>query len=271
VSHQGRLEFLIVANDTDDGPAIEAVKAQFSKSKDELARREKDNEPPPSPKGENGKATFPVEMQDRQEHTYRWAEVGKSYLFALGFNSHALDQEENAGRKKVVEASLTSGDPFVVDGSLYYVRPITDWEPRSKRDRDLGKTRELFVLLRQEDRGKEVTGDFVESASVGRDTQGRPCIDFRLNGEGGDRFFDLTSRNQSSDGAGGFRRHLAIVFDGQVVSAPSLMSPIRRYVQITGQFTDQEIEDCVRILRAGALPARLKPEPVRVTTIEPRR
>ncbi len=47
---QGRLEFLIVANATDDEPALDAAMGHFNKVKDDLARREKANEPPPPPR-----------------------------------------------------------------------------------------------------------------------------------------------------------------------------------------------------------------------------
>src|SRR5262249_1505505 len=63
------------------------------------------------------------------------------------------------------------------------------------------------------------------------------------------------------DREGGFKRNLAIIFDAQIVSAPTLNEPIRTRGQITGTFTQQEVADFVRILRAGALPATLKKGP----------
>src|SRR5262249_54221962 len=56
-------------------------------------------------------------------------------------------------------------------------------------------------------------------------------------------------------------RHLAIIFDGQIESAPSLRSPIRTQGQITGDYKQQEVDEMLRILRAGALPATLKKKP----------
>jgi preprotein translocase subunit SecD len=196
--------------------------------------------------------------------------VGKVQLLTLRLDGPAFDNVNNADRKNLVEAGLKSGEPFLVDGCLYYARPITSWQSRPKKDRDQGKTREFFVLLRQEGQGKEVSGDLLERTSVGRDSRDRPCIDFWFSDEGGERFYDLTSRNKPA-GEDGFRRQLAIVFDNQVMSAPSLISPIRKAGQITGEFTTAEVEDYVRILRAGALPARLKPDPVRVRKVEPKR
>src|SRR5262249_3614476 len=105
------------------------------------------------------------------------------------------------------------------------------------------------------------TGDYLSSARQGYDERGRLSVDFVFNTEGGERFYQLTSRNKPS-AQGGFKRHLAIVLDGQVRSAPVLESPIRTRGQIRGEFTQRETDPLVTILRAGALPATLKPQPV---------
>src|SRR5262249_53225801 len=54
----------------------------------------------------------------------------------------------------------------------------------------------------------------------------------------------------------------AIIFAHQLLSARSLNEPIRTNGQISGKFTQEEINFLVRMLRAGALPATLKKEPV---------
>src|SRR5204863_5686743 len=64
-----------------------------------------------------------------------------------------------------------------------------------------------------------------------------------------------------------FLRHLAITLDGQIRSAPTLRSAIRSNGQITGDFTKKEVETLVTILRAGALPATLRPQPVSENTM----
>src|SRR5262249_45615860 len=76
----------------------------------------------------------------------------------------------------------------------------------------------------------------------------------------------LTSRNKPAK-EGGFKRQLAIILDGQIRSAPSLNSPIRSNGIIEGEFTQKEVENLVTILRAGALPATLRPQPVSESTM----
>src|SRR5262249_20659689 len=107
----------------------------------------------------------------------------------------------------------------------------------------------------------EITGDLLARASQGQDPKGRRAIDFVFTTEGGELFHEVTTRNRP-DSEGGLHRELAIIFDGQGWSAPSLQSPIRTRGQITGTFSQNEIDEIVGILRAGALPATLKKDPV---------
>ena len=53
-------------------------------------------------------------------------------------------------------------------------------------------------------------------------------------------------------------RQMAIVLDGDVVSAPVIESPIYDQGQIVGNFTVEEALDLALVLRAGALPASLE-------------
>src|SRR5262249_52109077 len=64
-----------------------------------------------------------------------------------------------------------------------------------------------------------------------------------------------------------FMTHLAIVLDGQIMSAPTINSVIRGDGQIHGRFTQKEVDQLVNILRSGALPATLKPQPVSEATM----
>ena len=98
------------------------------------------------------------------------------------------------------------------------------------------------------------------------DSKGDLTVDFRFSAEGGNRFYELTNRNRPAS-KDGFKRHLAIVLDGQIRSAPVLNQAIRTDGQISGSFTPADIDTLVRILRAGALPATLKPQPVSENTV----
>src|SRR5262249_22693177 len=86
---------------------------------------------------------------------------------------------------------------------------------------------------------------------------------FRLDTKSGDRFYEVTRNNLPKEPGGSeFPRHLAIILDGKIVSAPSIRSAIHYDGQITGGFTKEKVDNLVSILKSGALPATLKPQPV---------
>ncbi|HZI50925.1 MAG TPA: protein translocase subunit SecD [Terriglobia bacterium] len=97
-----------------------------------------------------------------------------------------------------------------------------------------------------------VTGRELKSAGVSRDENGRPAVSFNLNAAGAQRFGRLTGDNVG--------RLLAIVLDGQVVSAPSINSRITDTGIITGGaggFNPEEARDLALVLKSGALPASM--------------
>ena len=108
--------------------------------------------------------------------------------------------------------------------------------------------RELYIL--QED--AFITGQMLENAVSGRDPQfNTPQVQFELSRRGGRRFAEVTGQN-----VGEF---LAIVLDGEVVSAPVIRDRIGARGQIDlGGSTLQEASDLALVLRAGALPAPLR-------------
>jgi len=278
IQQQGRLEFRILANHVDDKDAWEAAAAYIKdpKNADKLKTAEAKGEPPPPP-DQNGDRYFAVNVggeSTRQE--YSWVEVGKEELYSLQLNSAAeTTPDSDPGKEGAREAIWARAKPakdketFPGPGqsqTLYYYRTITDLGRVPPRDREMGKKVEFFVLTRESERGKEITGDYLTSTREGTDEKGRRAVHFSFNADGANLFYDLTNKNKPS---GQFLRELAVVLDGQVRSAPVLQSAISSNGQISGDFTQKAIEDLVRILRAGALPATLKPNPVSENTMGP--
>ena len=109
-------------------------------------------------------------------------------------------------------------------------------------------------------RRTELTGEYLVSAYVDRDEMGRPVVAFRLNGKGGNLMRKLTrayiahgERNNTDRG-----RELAIILDGELISAPVLQSEISNRGQISGNFSVPEAQRLANDLNAGALPVPLK-------------
>ncbi len=98
-----------------------------------------------------------------------------------------------------------------------------------------------------------VSGDRLTDASQGFDPQtGQPVVNFRLDSVGARQFGDVTKEHVG--------HRFAIVLDKQVITDPVINSVILGGSGfITGQFTAAGANDMAILLRAGALPAPLKP------------
>jgi preprotein translocase subunit SecD len=112
----------------------------------------------------------------------------------------------------------------------------------------------------------EITGDAIDRASAvynagSSTTVGQGWeINFDLTGEGSGIFSDVTTRLQG--------RQLAIIVDDQVISAPTVQSPITNGTGvITGNFTERQAKDLATQLNAGALPVELTTQ--QVLTVSP--
>jgi preprotein translocase subunit SecD len=98
-----------------------------------------------------------------------------------------------------------------------------------------------------------VSGEMLTDAYPTFDEFGRPAVGFRFDSQGSRRFGDATRQNVG--------KPFAIVLDEKIVSAPVIQTPILGGSgQITGTFTQQEVNDLVLLLDAGALPAPLRVE-----------
>ena len=100
-----------------------------------------------------------------------------------------------------------------------------------------------------------LSGERVSDAKVDFDTQGfgQPYISLTLDNEGAAEFANVTRTNVG--------RRLAILLDGEVLSAPNIKEAILGgSAQISGQFTLDEASLLALALRSGALPAPMHVE-----------
>ncbi|MFA5260862.1 MAG: protein translocase subunit SecD, partial [Candidatus Omnitrophota bacterium] len=109
-----------------------------------------------------------------------------------------------------------------------------------------------FILIAEK---PSLTGDTIANAMVDFNNAafGEPQISFTLNGEGAKTFAKLTRAHVND--------RLAILLDGEVLSAPNISEPILsgRGV-ITGQFSVEEASLLALALRSGSLPAPMHVE-----------
>jgi len=93
-------------------------------------------------------------------------------------------------------------------------------------------------------------GNYIVEANVDRNNiDGKPQVYFKLNDEGGEIFYRLTSANQG--------KPLAIVLDDKVRSNPTISAALRDSGVITG-FDSEGAENIALLLRTAALPVELE-------------
>ncbi len=116
-----------------------------------------------------------------------------------------------------------------------------------KRKGEVGET-EDWVLVRNK---SEITGEHLDRVFPDRkDIQ--PVVGFEFDQVGKAKFGRLTERN--------IGKPLAIILDGVLYSAPIIRDRIPGKGIIEGNFTQDEINDLIAVMRAGSLPADLELE-----------
>jgi SecD/SecF fusion protein len=278
IAQVGSLEFRILANERDDPDAIKAAQAYIDdpSHKAELQRLALAGSPPPPPVPPEDRSVVTPRgtrafVTKKGDYTYSWVEVGPDERRDLRLDNASKDDPQWQHVAKARDKTV-----FVKDQCLLYSRECQDLKlPADKRK---AKAVEYFLLVRDPEvdpttgEVKAITGRDLTSASVGQDNTLKPIVQFHFNTHGGDLFRDVTSKNTPEGGDKGseeskFWRFLAIILDGQIMSAPSIRQTIGQDGTITGINSQEKVNDLVTILRAGALPATLKPQPVSENTM----
>ncbi len=198
-------------------------------------------------------------VADKDRHARIW-EAGKV----------ALESED----PKVRRARMVSDSGEVVgEWVLLGKEKSSPGEPEQYRvPYDDMLTRELvpgnLEVLVTVDPELKLEGKHLRSIRSGNDEQGRPSVEFDTTPEGAVLFGSLTGMNLPDKAANSYSK-LGIVMDGILLSAPRIESRISGNGQIAGRFTPDEVDALVRVLRAGKLPAVLKPEPISENNISP--
>ncbi|HEV8060477.1 MAG TPA: protein translocase subunit SecD, partial [Gemmataceae bacterium] len=274
IAQVGSLEFRILANTRDDKDAIEAAEKFFvdaqkePKVKADLEALALAGKPPPPPMAGPNDPFFDT-ASNIGKYSYSWVELGKAERRAFGLDNAAAEDPQRRAFWDRADEARKKGEAYRgQDGQiLLYSRPVIN--PRLP-EKDANKKYEYFVLTRDPEKGKEVTGLYLARAFPETGSNLQLEVGFQFNSEGGRRFHDLTSLNApEGKSEGSFKRRLAVILDGVIESAPNLNAIISESGVIQGSFTKPEVDRLVAILKAGALPASLKRAPVSETTMGP--
>lgn len=229
VSSAGTLQFRIVANSRDHADIIQSARLQ-STSDNQSTRVSRD-----------------VRSADGRL-IGRWFTVGREEARADGVRplreNILADISRDSKTGKILEFPPLEGD-YAVERWLTS-QGIAD----------------VDVLIALEKAGQafpEVNGEDLSRASSTVDKAGSPAVSFNMNVAGAQKLLALTASNQPE---GGFKRRMAIIMDGRVLSAPSLNSPISNNGIIEGRFTREEVDFMSSVLKSGRLPAVLGKEPI---------
>ena len=95
----------------------------------------------------------------------------------------------------------------------------------------------------------DLTGKDLKNAepSLGGITGTDPVVKFEFKPDGGDRFYDLTSKSHG--------KRIAVIIDNEVVSAPRVETTIHSVGNITGNFTWESAQDLATALKSGSFVA----------------
>jgi SecD/SecF fusion protein len=114
---------------------------------------------------------------------------------------------------------------------------------------------ELFAIRKE--RGSDnapLTGETVTEASANPDQNQNIAVSLKMNPQGARIWGQLTTKAAQDN-----NREIAIILDGEVVSAPRVNQPITSGdSQITGSFSLEEAKDLANVLQVGKLPAETR-------------
>ncbi len=132
------------------------------------------------------------------------------------------------------------------------------WGSTPRRDFTTGKSTNSYILyaIRKGSVNAEapLTGEHVISATAAPDPiSNEVAVSLKMNNQGARIWADLTTKAAQDN-----NREIAIVLDDEVVSAPSVNTPITDgNSSITGNFTVQDGNDLAAVLEVGKLPAEI--------------
>jgi SecD/SecF fusion protein len=212
------------------------------------------------------------------------AERIKKQITQLGSLEFALLANEIEHERLIQEAlalpdsvnELKHGDALVAKWRRVAMDPRTK-EPKTVgtefnvRTRDVtrdGKPVRQFLVVVDPDRKNWITGEYLRRATEEVDANGRPCVGFQFNTEGGYLFGRLTAAHLPQE-ASGFKTRLAILLNDEIHSAPSINDMISDRGIIQGDFDSAEINELINVLNAGALEVPLVEKPISEYTVSP--
>jgi protein-export membrane protein SecD/preprotein translocase SecF subunit len=159
------------------------------------------------------------------------------------YKSQTKEQFEKA--RRIMEETKKKNEELIREGKEP-IEPEEEIYSMVARDKD-GKITERFeVILENKD---ALSGRYLSDVYPTVDQYGAPAVGFEFNPEGARKFAHLTRKENK-------HRELAIILDGVIQSAPRIEETIHERGIIHGNYTREEVDRMVIILRSGSLPTK---------------
>lgn len=158
-------------------------------------------------------------------------------------------------------ARVTDGDNA---GDL---KDITPGPSDVYREQEIDDKKILEFLVILDPPEQQVDGRYLINSRQTMDQNGGIAVGFTFNPRGGFLFQNLTGRYAPKKDGNDYR--LAAILDGELHSAARINEMIGESGQISGSFTNAEVQELVSVLNAGALELPLMEEPISEYTISP--
>ncbi len=205
-------------------------------------------------------------------------------LGSLQFAILASKHDTQNDHQRIIAEALQLKDKDVYDGDIRRsawipVARVTDGEnagglkdikPGSfdvYREREVGDKKILEFLVILDPPDEQVDGRYLINARRTMDENGGVAVGFTFNPRGGFLFSQLTGKYSPKTDGNEYR--LAAILDGELHSAANIKTMIHDNGQISGSFSNEEVQELVSVLNAGALELPLKKEPISEYTISP--
>ncbi len=199
-----------------------------------------------------------ADKSKKEDAVLRAMEILRNRIDSMGVGETAI-QRQGEDQILVQLPGVTDRDKAVdmVKRVAHLEFRLVENDPLKLKDALAGKVPEGFELKATKGDSKEsvlvqaqaiMQGDAISDAKVDFDSQTMmPKISLTFNGKGTKEFSDLTSQHVGE--------RLAIVMDGEVLSAPNIREAITTgTAEISGQFTYDESSVLALALRSGSLP-----------------
>jgi SecD/SecF fusion protein len=158
-------------------------------------------------------------------------------------------------RRAAIDAE--TGEPKIQPGDRVHTRTVTQNDKQALE----------YLVVVDPDPKRRITGDLLKSVRDTITDKGL-AVGFTFNERGGYLMQQLTSKYQPRTGAG-YKTRLAVLLNEEIHSAPTINAVIGSSGVIEGSFTQEEVDELISVLNAGALQVPLMHDPVSEFTVSP--